>query len=222
MSESGKLALFIDGANLYSTARALGFDIDFKKLLAVFAERGRLLRAFYYTPMFEDQEGSSTRPLIDWLSYNGHDVRTRSVRDFADQNGRRKARSSLSIELAVNAFEIVLRRYDETADSKDRFRHERRDLAGRRCLDQFLDVVRTCESAIVRRRVERTAVAIRSVSVNKSGNLGSYWLPVRMPDRRQCGRRSSRVTVPGDHDLVPSGRKLRGHYGSIVSLGAAV
>jgi uncharacterized LabA/DUF88 family protein len=107
MSESGKLALFIDGANLYSTARALGFDIDFKKLLAVFAERGRLLRAFYYTPMFEDQEGSSTRPLIDWLSYNGHDVRTRSVRDFADQNGRRKARSSLSIELAVNAFEIV-------------------------------------------------------------------------------------------------------------------
>ena len=72
MSESGKLALFIDGANLYSTARALGFDIDFKKLLAVFGERGRLLRAFYYTPMFEDQEGSSTRPLIDWLSYNGY------------------------------------------------------------------------------------------------------------------------------------------------------
>ena len=105
MSESGRLALFIDGVNLYSTARALGFDIDFRKLHAVFQERGRLLRAFYYTPVFEDQEGSSTRPLIDWLSYNGYAVRTRSVREFADQNGRRKARSSLSIELAVDAFE---------------------------------------------------------------------------------------------------------------------
>lgn len=107
MSESGRLALFIDGTNLYATARALGFDIDFRKLLAVFQEGGRLLRAFYYTPVFEDQEGSSTRPLIDWLSYNGYNVRTRSVRDFADQSGRRKARSSLSIELAVNAFEIA-------------------------------------------------------------------------------------------------------------------
>ena len=106
MSQSGKLALFIDGANLYSTARALGFDIDFRKLLAVFQERGRLLRAFYYTPV-EDQEGSSTRPLVDWLGYNGYKVRTRSVWDFSDQNARRKARSSLSIELAVNAFEVA-------------------------------------------------------------------------------------------------------------------
>ena len=63
MPESGRLALFIGRTNLYSTARALGFDIDFRKLLAVFQERGRLLRAFYYTPVFEDQEGSSTRPL---------------------------------------------------------------------------------------------------------------------------------------------------------------
>jgi uncharacterized LabA/DUF88 family protein len=104
MSESGRLALFIDGTSLYATAKALGFDIDFRKLLAVFQERGRLLRAFYYTADFEDQVGPSTRPLIDWLSYNGFDVRTKPVRDF-DPNGRRRARSSLNIELAVNVFE---------------------------------------------------------------------------------------------------------------------
>jgi uncharacterized LabA/DUF88 family protein len=104
MSETGRLALFIDGENLYATTKALGFDIDFRKLLAVFQESSRLLRAFYYTADFEDQQGPSTRPLIDWLSYNGYDVRTRPVREF-DANGRRKARTSLGIELAVNAFE---------------------------------------------------------------------------------------------------------------------
>lgn len=105
MTQSGRLALFIDGANLHATARALGFDIDFRKLLAEFQERGRLLRAFYYTPVFENQEGSSTRPLIDWLSYNGYTVRTRPAKDLTDASGRRKARSSLSIELAMDAFE---------------------------------------------------------------------------------------------------------------------
>ncbi len=42
-----KLAVFIDGANLYATAKALGFDIDYKKLLKELQGRGNLLRAFY-------------------------------------------------------------------------------------------------------------------------------------------------------------------------------
>src|SRR5262245_13725991 len=60
-----KLALFIDGANLYATAKSLGFDIDYKRLLREFQSRGDLLRAFYYTAVIEDQEFSSIRPLID-------------------------------------------------------------------------------------------------------------------------------------------------------------
>ena len=70
-----KIALFIDGANLYATAKSLGFDIDYKRLLREFQSRGYLLRAFYYTAVIEDQEYSSIRPLIDWLDYNGYSRR---------------------------------------------------------------------------------------------------------------------------------------------------
>jgi uncharacterized LabA/DUF88 family protein len=101
-----RIALFIDGANLYATAKALGFDLDFRRLLAEFQGRGRLLRAFYYTAVFEDQEVSSTRPLIDWLSYNGYAVVTKTAREYIDASGRRKIKFNMSIELAVKALEM--------------------------------------------------------------------------------------------------------------------
>src|SRR6195952_1820634 len=81
---SSKLALFIDGANLHATARALGFEIDYKRLLAEFSSRGTLLRAFFYTAIIEDQEFSTIRPLIDWLDYNGHAVVTKAAKAFVD------------------------------------------------------------------------------------------------------------------------------------------
>ena len=76
---SNKIALFIDGANLYATAKTLGFDIDYKRLLTEFQSRGTLVRAFYYTAIIEDQEYSSIRPLIDWLDYNGYTVVTKAT-----------------------------------------------------------------------------------------------------------------------------------------------
>jgi uncharacterized LabA/DUF88 family protein len=102
-----KMALFIDGANLYATAKALGFDIDYKRLLREFQSRGYLLRAFYYTAVIEDQEYSSIRPLIDWLDYNGYAVVTKATKEFVDQTGRRKVKGNMDIELAVDAMEIA-------------------------------------------------------------------------------------------------------------------
>src|SRR5258707_8800925 len=102
-----KIALFIDGANLYATAKSLGFDIDYKRLLREFQSRGYLLRAFYYTAVIEDQEYSSIRPLIDWLDYNGYSVVTKATKEFVDQTGRRKIKGSMDIELAVDAMEIA-------------------------------------------------------------------------------------------------------------------
>jgi uncharacterized LabA/DUF88 family protein len=102
-----KIALFIDGANLYATAKSLGFDIDYKKLLIEFRSRGYLLRAFYYTAVIEDQEYSSIRPLIDWLDYNGYSVVTKATKEFVDQTGRRKIKGNMDIELAVDAMEIA-------------------------------------------------------------------------------------------------------------------
>ena len=59
-----RVALFIDGANLYATAKALSFDIDYKRLLALFQKRGRLIRALYYTALIEEHDYSPIRPLI--------------------------------------------------------------------------------------------------------------------------------------------------------------
>src|SRR6201987_4521538 len=102
-----KIALFIDGANLYATAKSLGFDIDYKKLLREFQSRGYLVRAFYYTAVIEDQEYSSIRPLIDWLDYNGYTVVTKATKEFVDANGRRKVKGSMDVELAVDAMELA-------------------------------------------------------------------------------------------------------------------
>src|SRR6187455_3695830 len=110
MTVSGeKIALFIDGANLYATAKALGFDIDYKRLLREFQSRGYLMRAFYYTAVIEDQEYSSIRPLIDWLDYNGYTVVTKATKEFVDQTGRRKVKGNMDIELAVDAMELAER-----------------------------------------------------------------------------------------------------------------
>ncbi len=102
-----KIALFIDGANLYSTAKAIGFDIDYKRLLKEFQSKGYLLRAYYYTALVEEQEYSSIRPLIDWLDYNGYKVVTKPVKEFVDSAGRRKIKGNMDIELAVDAMQLI-------------------------------------------------------------------------------------------------------------------
>src|SRR5271165_835813 len=102
-----RIALFIDGANLYATAKALGFDIDYKRLLYLFRGKGLLLRAFYYTALVEEQEYSSIRPLIDWLDYNGYAVVTKPAKEFVDALGRRKVKGNMDIELAVDAMEMA-------------------------------------------------------------------------------------------------------------------
>ncbi|MCA1369203.1 NYN domain-containing protein [Bradyrhizobium sp. BRP14] len=100
-----KIALFIDGANLYATSKSLGFDIDYRKLLAAFQKRAYLLRAYYYTALIEDLEFSSIRPLIDWLDYNGYTVVTKPAKEYTDAQGRRKIKGNMDIELAIDAMQ---------------------------------------------------------------------------------------------------------------------
>nr|CAX84020.1 conserved uncharacterized protein [uncultured bacterium] len=101
-----RVALFIDGSNLYAAARALGFDIDYKRLLQMFAGKGRLIRAFYYTALVEDQEYSPIRPLVDWLDYNGYTMVTKPTKEFTDASGRRKIKGNMDIELAIDVMEM--------------------------------------------------------------------------------------------------------------------
>jgi uncharacterized LabA/DUF88 family protein len=109
VSSATRTALFIDGAYLYATAKALGFDIDYKRLLTEFQCHGTLVRAFYYTAVIEDQEFSSVRPLLDWLDYNGFTVVTKPTKEFIDASGHRKVKGNMDSELAVNAMEIASR-----------------------------------------------------------------------------------------------------------------
>jgi len=102
-----RLALFIDGSNLYAAARALDFDIDYKRLLEVFAAKGHLVRAFYYTALVEDQEYSPIRPLVDWLDYNGYTMVTKPTKEFTDSAGRRKIKGNMDIELAIDVLEMA-------------------------------------------------------------------------------------------------------------------
>jgi uncharacterized LabA/DUF88 family protein len=102
-----RIALFIDGSNLYAAARALCFDIDYKRLLELFASKGHLIRAFYYTALIEDQEYSPIRPLIDWLDYNGYTMVTKPTKEFTDASGRRKIKGNMDIELAIDVMEMA-------------------------------------------------------------------------------------------------------------------
>jgi len=102
-----RVGLFIDGANLYATARSLNFDIDYRKLLDYFRSQAKLIRANYYTAMMEDADYSPIRPLVDWLDYNGFSVVTKPTKEFTDSAGRRKIKGNMDIEIAVDIMELA-------------------------------------------------------------------------------------------------------------------
>ncbi len=102
-----RLALFIDGSNLYAATKALGFDIDYKLLRSEFMRRGKMVRAFYYTALVENEEYSPIRPLVDWLDYNGFTLVTKPAKEFVDSSGRRKIKGNMDIELAIDAMEMA-------------------------------------------------------------------------------------------------------------------
>ena len=102
-----RLALFIDGANLYAASKSLGFDVDYKKLLEEFRKRGVLVRAYYYTTVVEDQDYSPIRPLVDWLDYNGYSLTTKPAREYTDAQGRKRWRGDMDIETAVDMMQMA-------------------------------------------------------------------------------------------------------------------
>ena len=102
-----RIAILIDGPNLYSAARGLGFDIDYQRLLDLYRTKGRLIRAFYYTALMEDQEYSPIRPLVDWLDYNGYTMVTKPTKEFTDAMGRRRIKGNMDIELAIDMLEMA-------------------------------------------------------------------------------------------------------------------
>ncbi|TYL99167.1 NYN domain-containing protein [Bradyrhizobium rifense] len=102
-----KIALFLDGEDLHLSAKALGFELDYRKLLEKFRSRGTILRAIYYIAIAQSQEQSSIRPLVDWLAYNGFSIVSKSAKEYVDAGGRLKVRGNMRIELAVDAMALA-------------------------------------------------------------------------------------------------------------------
>ncbi len=102
-----RVALFMDGANLYSAAKSLAFDIDYRKLLDEFRKHGRFIRATYYTALVEEQDFSPIRPLVDWLDYNGYSVSTKPAKEYTDTNGRRRFKGDMDVEIVVDMLQAA-------------------------------------------------------------------------------------------------------------------
>lgn len=97
-----RCALFIDGSNLYSASRNLGFDVDYKNLLEFFRKQTNIIRAYYYSAILETEEYSPLKPLTDWLSYNGYAVVSKAAKEFTDATGRRRIKGNMDIEIATD------------------------------------------------------------------------------------------------------------------------
>lgn len=102
-----RIGVFVDGANLYHTSRALGFEVDFAAMLDFFGRSTYLVRAFYYTALVETEDYSPLRPLTDWLAYNGWQVVTKPAKQQADATGRARLKGNMDVELAVDMLELA-------------------------------------------------------------------------------------------------------------------
>lgn len=101
MALGNRTAIFIDGSNTYATAKMLGMEVDYKKLLNYYGDD--VIRAYYYTAIIEDEEFSTIRPLVDWLDYNGFTVVTKPTKEYVDSRGVRKVKGNMDVELVVDA-----------------------------------------------------------------------------------------------------------------------
>src|SRR5260370_28473000 len=200
-SVESKIALFIDGANLYATAKTLGFDIDYKRLLKEFQSRGTLLRAFYYTAIIEDQEYSSIRPLIDWLDYNGYTVVTKATKEFIDASRRRKVKGNMDIELAVDAMELAQHSDQMVLSSGDGDVRslveaaQRRAVRRHRGLDHFQPAADDCRRAAAPGRCLHRPRGIKVQDRPRS---------VRAPGSARTAQSRAAISAACDHDTAES------------------
>ncbi len=106
--KTDRFAVFIDGSNLHATTKALGFEIDYSKLLDLLKNNGRLLRAYYYTALPDGSDHAPIRKLADWLDYNGYTMVTKHTREFIDPlTGNKRIKGNMDMELALDMMKIA-------------------------------------------------------------------------------------------------------------------
>jgi uncharacterized LabA/DUF88 family protein len=100
-SNRGRIAIFIDGNNLFHAARSVGVEIDYAKLLTLLRGTDMLLRAFFYTGV--DQQAERQQGFLLWMRRNGYRVVEKELKTFPD--GTKKA--NLDVEIAVDMLSLA-------------------------------------------------------------------------------------------------------------------
>ena len=108
IKDNERFAVFIDGSNFHSTFKSLGFDVDFALMLDQLKQKGRLVRAYYYTALPHEGEVAPIRRLADWLDYNGYTVISKQTRDFYDSaTGTKRTKGNMDMELALDMLKLA-------------------------------------------------------------------------------------------------------------------
>lgn len=99
-----RIALFVDGPNLHLTARMLGWDIDYTRLIQYFAKSGRVLRPRYYTAINENYNETNTlKSILDYLTYNGWEVISKPLKDMRNNStGETTRKGNMDAEIIVD------------------------------------------------------------------------------------------------------------------------
>ncbi|NJN29602.1 MAG: NYN domain-containing protein [Synechococcales cyanobacterium RM1_1_8] len=101
LENRGRVAIFIDGSNLFYAALQLGMEIDYTKLLVRLTGGSRLLRSFFYTGV--DRSNEKQQGFLLWMRRNGYRVISKDLVQLPD--GSKKA--NLDVEIAVDMMALV-------------------------------------------------------------------------------------------------------------------
>lgn len=101
LENRGRVAIFVDGSNLFYAALQLNIEIDYTKLLARLTGGSRLLRSFFYTGV--DRTNEKQQGFLLWMRRNGYRVIAKDLVQLPD--GSKKA--NLDVEIAVDMMALV-------------------------------------------------------------------------------------------------------------------
>ncbi len=101
-----RVAIFIDGENIHYSAKHMNMRLDYLKLCRKLAGPRRLVRSYFYTAISNQSEGKID--FVNFLKLNGFKVVTKEIRAYNEGEGSsRSVRSSLDMELAIDALELL-------------------------------------------------------------------------------------------------------------------
>lgn len=111
--ERDRVQVFIDGPNVYGTGRMLRRKVDWKVLMETLKAETRLVRAQYFTTIRPEQEQDKRFfSVLDFLDFNGYEIKTRHVRDSVDQHGHMREKGSMRVDMAVELMRAAFNNCD--------------------------------------------------------------------------------------------------------------